>query len=232
MGYLDNSSITVDAVLTKKGREILKDGGNLNISSFTLSDSGVDYSLWNPEHPDGSAYYGEAIENLPMLEASVHAEYNLSNRLISLKQPTVAIPALILGNMDKTNGSTKTFNEGDENDGTINVKIVGYNSMNKLGYSLIIQDTSIVTTPHTSIGGISGTSRMFLPETGIPSAQEFEFNGDTFKLNPLQQDSAGKSTNVTVMDKELGAYVQFVVVVNITKNTRAIRSSGGMGSTV
>ena len=82
MGYLDNSSITVDAVLTKKGREILKNGGDLNITSFTLSDTGVDYSLWNADHPSGSAFYGEAIENLPMLEANVHAEYNLRNRLI------------------------------------------------------------------------------------------------------------------------------------------------------
>ena len=79
MGYLDNSSITVDAVLTKKGREILKDGGNLNISSFTLSDTGIDYTLWNPDHPSGSAFYGEALENLPGLESSVHAEYNLRN---------------------------------------------------------------------------------------------------------------------------------------------------------
>ena len=54
MGYLDNSSITVDAVLTKKGREILKDGKNLNITSFTLSDSGVDYTLFNSDHPSGS----------------------------------------------------------------------------------------------------------------------------------------------------------------------------------
>ena len=86
MGYLDNTSITVDAVLTKKGRELLKSGGNLNITSFTCSDTGVDYSLWNPLHPDGTDKYGEAIENLPQLEASVHAEYNLRNRLISLHQ--------------------------------------------------------------------------------------------------------------------------------------------------
>ena len=96
MGYLDNSSITVDAVLTKKGREILKNGGNLNITSFTLSDTGVDYTLWNPDHPSGSAYYGEAIENLPMLEASVHSAYSMKNRLISLSQNTIAVPALEL----------------------------------------------------------------------------------------------------------------------------------------
>ena len=101
MGYLDNTSITVDAVLTKKGREILSNpGGRLEINSFTLSDTGVDYTLWNPDHPSGSAFYGEAIENLPQLEASVHAEYNLRNRLISLNQNTVAVPALVLGNLD------------------------------------------------------------------------------------------------------------------------------------
>ena len=231
MGYLDNTSITIDAVLTKKGREILKDGGNLNISSFTLSDTGVDYSLWNPSHPDGSAYYGEAIENLPMLEANVHAEHNLRNRLISLKQSTVAIPSLILGNMDQTNGSQKTFNEGDEADGTINVKMVGFNSQKNLGYRLIIQDTSVVGTNAKSIGGLSGTSRQFLPSTGIPHAQEFQFTGDSFSINPKQQDTAGQSTNITVLDIELGAYVEFTVTVNITKNTRAVRSSGGMGST-
>ena len=123
MGYLDNSSITVDAVLTKKGREILKNGGNLNISSFTVSDTGVDYTLWNPDHPSGSAFYGAAIENLPMLEASVHAEYNLRNRLISLNQNTIAIPALTVGNLDTSGGTLKTFNEGDENSGTINVEL-------------------------------------------------------------------------------------------------------------
>ena len=110
MGYLDNSSITVDAVLTKKGREILKNGGNLNVTSFTLSDTGVDYTLWNPDHPSGSAFYGEAIENLPMLEASVHAEYNSRNRLMTMNQNTIALPALNLGNLDSANGITKTFN--------------------------------------------------------------------------------------------------------------------------
>ena len=31
MGFLDNSSITVDAILTKRGRQILAAGGDLNI---------------------------------------------------------------------------------------------------------------------------------------------------------------------------------------------------------
>ena len=36
MGYLDSSTITVDAVLTKKGRQIIAEGGSLDVKYFTL----------------------------------------------------------------------------------------------------------------------------------------------------------------------------------------------------
>ncbi len=238
MGYLDNSSITVDAVLTKKGREILKDGGSLNITKFTLSDTGVDYSLWNPDDPSGSAYYGEAIENLPQLEANVHSEYNLRNRLISLNQSSIAIPAVTLGGLE--NGA-KTFNEGDEASGQITITLKGFTSNQSLGFTILIQNPNIVTTNATSIGGISGTgvSRVFLPEEDIPSAQEYSITSTTqgsdkigtFTINPVQQDTAGKQTNIYVVDVETGAYASFVVTNNITKNQTALLSSGGTGAT-
>ena len=228
MGYLDNSSITVDAVLTKKGREILKDGGNLNITSFTLSDTGVDYTLWNPDHPSGSAFYGEGIENLPQLEASVHAEYNLRNRLISLNQNTVAVPALVLGNLDVSGGTVLTFNEGDENKGTISVDLVGFTggaNITGFQYYFVIQDPSIVSTTATLQSNLSGTSRQFLQEQDIPFAQQYGFNGSSFKINPIQQDTKGKSTNIYVVHIETGAYNSFTVTNNITKNQRAVLST-------
>ena len=230
MGYLDNSSITVDAVLTKKGREILKNGGNLNITSFTLSDTGVDYTLWNPDHPSGSAFYGEAIENLPLLEASVHAEFNLRNRLISLNQNTVAVPAIVLGNLDSSGGTSKTFNEGDENNGNISVDLVGYSStggatLGGMEYYFVIQDPSIVSTNAMMMTNLSGTTRMFLQEQDIPHAQQYGFNGDSFMISPIQQDTAGKQTNIYVVHVETGAYNSFTVTNNITTNTRAILST-------
>ena len=228
MGYLDNSSITVDAVLTKKGREILKNGGNLNITSFTMSDTGVDYRLWNPDHPSGSAFYGEAIENLPMLEASVHAEYNLRNRLVSLNQNSIAIPALVLGGMDSKGGTLLTFNEGDENKGRISVDLVGYTSnMSVSGdeYYVVVQDPSIIRVNARLRKQISGTSRMFLQEQNIPSAQEYGFSGNNFSIKPIQQDVAGKQTNVYVVHVETGAYASFTVTNNIIKNQRAILST-------
>lgn len=92
MGYLDNSTIVVDAVLTKEGRARLAGGNGLGISYFTLSDSGIDYRLWNPDHPSGSAYYGEAIENLPSLEAIPRAEFYMRNKLITLNQDVTGLP--------------------------------------------------------------------------------------------------------------------------------------------
>jgi hypothetical protein len=237
MGYLDNSSITVDAVLTKKGREILKNGGDLNITSFTLSDTGVDYSLWNPDHPSGSAFYGQAIEDLPMLEASVHAEFNLRNRLISLNQNTVAVPALVLGNLDSSGGTTKTFNEGDENNGTINVELVGYTStggatLNGFEYYFVIQDPSIISTTAALMSNLSGTSAQFLQEQDIPFAQQYGFNGNSFTINPIQQDVTGNQTNVYVVHVETGAYNSFTITNNITKNQRAILSTIRAGNDV
>ena len=234
MGYLDNGSITVDAVLTKKGREILKNGGNLNITSFTLSDTGVDYTLWNPDHPSGSAFYGEGIEDLPMLEASVHAEYNLRNRLISLNQNTVAVPAIQLGNLDSAGGTLKTFNEGDEATGRITVELVGYTSggatLNGMEYYFVIQDPSIISTNASLMANLSGTSRQFLQEQDIPFAQQYGFNGGEFQITPVQQDSAGKQTNVYVVHVETGAYNSFTVTNNIIKNTRAILSTSRTGA--
>ena len=228
MGYLDNSSITVDAVLTKKGREILKNGGNLNITSFTLSDTGVDYTLWNPNHSDGSAFYGQAIENLPMLEAGVHAEYNLRNRLISLNQNTVAVPAIQIGNLDATNGTVLTLEDGGASE-RINVSLVGYTStggvtLNGFEYYFVIQDPSIISTNASLMQNLSGTSRQFLQAQDIPFAQQYGFNGNTFDLTAIQQDTTGKETNVYVVHVETGAYNSFRVVNNVTKNTRAIRT--------
>ncbi len=235
MGYLDNSSITVDAVLTKKGREILKNGGNLNITSFTMSDTGVDYTLWNPDHPSGSAFYGEAIEDLPMLEASVHAEYNLRNRLISLNQNTVAVPAIQLNNLDTSDGSLLTLEDGNSSV-RVGVDLVGYTStggatLNGFEYYFVIQDPSIVSTNASLMQNLSGTSQQFLQEQDIPFAQQYGFNGNSFTINPIQQDVAGNETNVYVVNVETGAYNSFRVVNNITKNQRSILSTSRSGIT-
>ena len=55
MGYLNNNTVTVDAILTKKGRELLaRNDGSFRITQFSLADDEIDYTLYNPNHPSGS----------------------------------------------------------------------------------------------------------------------------------------------------------------------------------
>jgi hypothetical protein len=95
MGYLNNQIITVDAILTKKGRELLAKGdGSFNITQFALSDDEVDYTLYNPNHPSGSAFYGEAIENMPLLEAFPDEAQMMKYKLVTLPRQTAKMPIL------------------------------------------------------------------------------------------------------------------------------------------
>jgi len=98
MGYLDNTSVVVDAILTKKGRELLsRNDGSFQITQFSLSDDEVDYTLYNPNHPSGSAYYGEAIEAMPVLEAFPDDNEIMKYKLITLPRGTAKIPVIDIG---------------------------------------------------------------------------------------------------------------------------------------
>ena len=98
MGYLNNAVITVDAILTTKGRELLaRNDGSFQITQFALSDDEIDYTLYNPNHPSGSAYYGEAIDNLPLIEAFPSELQIMKYKLTTLPRGTVKLPVLDLG---------------------------------------------------------------------------------------------------------------------------------------
>lgn len=98
MGYLDNSIVTVDAILTKKGRELLAKGdGSFRITQFALADDEIDYTLYNPNHLNGSSFYGEAIENLPLLEAFPDETQIMKYKLTTLPRGTARLPILDIG---------------------------------------------------------------------------------------------------------------------------------------
>jgi hypothetical protein len=110
MGFLDNTSITVDAILTKKGRELLARGdGSFNITKFALADDEVDYNLWDTAHPNGSNYYGAVIENMPILEAFTDQNQVMRYKLITLSKTTNRMPILNLSlqNTDLTYGGAE-----------------------------------------------------------------------------------------------------------------------------
>jgi len=98
MGYLNNQIVTVDAILTKKGREALaKNDGSFRITQFSLSDDEIDYTLFNPNNPSGSAYYGQAIEGMPLLEAFSDETQIMKYLLTTLPRGTAKMPIINIG---------------------------------------------------------------------------------------------------------------------------------------
>ena len=98
MGYLNNTVITVDAILTTKGRESLaRNDGSFRITQFALSDDEIDYTMFNPTHPSGSSYYGEATDGMPLLEAFPDENQIMKYKLATLPRGTAKLPVLNLG---------------------------------------------------------------------------------------------------------------------------------------
>jgi hypothetical protein len=98
MGYLNNTVVTLDAILTTKGRELLaRNDGSFRITQFALADDEIDYTLYNPDHPSGSAYYGQAIESLPLLEAFPEETQIMKYKLATLPRGTSKMPVLDIG---------------------------------------------------------------------------------------------------------------------------------------
>ena len=127
MGYLDNSSVTVDAILTLKGRELLSSGNSaFNITQFALGDDEIDYGLWNPNHPLGTNYYGVIIENMPVTEAIPDETQALRSKLITLPKQTTNVPVVTVGNTSITllapgDGSAITPNTSNLQGGNSNL---------------------------------------------------------------------------------------------------------------
>ena len=157
MGFLDNTSITVDAILTKKGRELLARGQNeFRISKFALADDEIDYNLYDTTHPNGSNFYGAVIENMPLLEAFVDENQLLRYKLTTLPKETAKLPILEMPNQSMTfngPGITQAITPNTRN---------GVDS----AYTFILQDASIANiTPVIARSGGGDQTSPSIPTT-------------------------------------------------------------------
>ena len=157
MAYLSNEYVTVDAVLTTKGRELLaRNDGSFRITQFALSDDEIDYTLYNPNHPSGSAFYGQAIEAMPLLQAFVDNTQDMKYQLVTLPRGTAKLPVLNIGGratISLQQGATITFQPTTLNYlGTIE-------SVEPLGYLATVSNQNL-------IGSFTGTG---VNTTALPS---------------------------------------------------------------
>lgn len=209
MGYLDNSRVTVDAILTKKGRELLSMGrSEFKISQFALADDEVDYDLWNPAHPLGSNYYGIVIENLPLVEAVPDESQIMKYKLVTLPKKTTRIPIITVPQ------SQVTFRSGGDS------TIVKPNTSNfeqgnaTLGYTAILSNSDVAdirVAPGNDVrAGVSPSTPRFIGDSD--SAQSIAVVGFGFEIIAKDQPLADAEATLTLIGNETGGRV----TVNIT----------------
>ena len=188
MGFLNNTSVTVDAVLTKKGRELLARGQDeFKITKFALADDEVDYRLWDTAHPQGSNYYGSVIENMPILESFVDENQIMRFKLVSLPKNTSKLPIL------EVPSPTLVFN------GPGVTQVVSPNTRNgsdaEVGYSFTLHDATIANlTPVIESRPKRKKSRRRIPQFSLA---DIERNPALrFIQKELEEDIAEIAVNV------------------------------------
>ena len=217
MGYLNNSVITVDAILTKKGREALaRNDGSFRITQFALSDDEIDYTLFNPSHPSGSAFYGEAIDGMPLLEAFPDEAQIMKYKLTTLPRGTAKLPIINLGY------SAITLKQGAQL--AITPQTLNYldneQTFETSGYSATIADIRLmsnfeglgINTEAANNQNTQETLGTNVSKTIIGS--QLNLRGTT--VNTLFGSQTSLSTTLTVVGLDSGARVTIPVTINKT----------------
>ena len=196
MGFLDNTTITVDAVLTKKGREVLARGEeNFKITKFALADDEIDYNLWDTSHPNGSSYYGAVIENMPLLEAFVDENQIMRYKLITLPKNTVTMAILAIDN---------TVKEINANSST-SIQPSTLNLFTDESYTFTIHNTDIATIQVVGSGNTTSDSED--RTMTISNAKEVAVVGQT-----LSESTSLRKTQLTITGQQSGQSV--VITLN------------------
>lgn len=220
MGYLNNQVVTVDAILTKKGRELLaKNDGSFRITQFAVADDEIDYTLYNPNHASGSAFYGEAIQNMPLLEAFPDESQIMKYKLSTLPRGTAKLPVLDLG------FAAITLKQGASiaiTPQTLNY--LGNNTINETsGYTATIADVRTMATfngvgiQSTAAETQNATSTTTLGTNVSSTVIGSQINLRATTVNTLFASSNQLNTTLTVVGLDSGARLTIPVTITQTK---------------
>lgn len=217
MGYLSNASITCDAILTKKGRQLLAKGRNeFKITQFALADDEIDYDLWNSAHPLGSDYYGAIIENMPITEAVPDETQNLRYKLVTLPKSTVRIPVITVAN------TTITLTSPGQSSIISPTTANFANGNTTLGYTAILSDSdaAFLEVETVAPANVSPSIPRFIGDN--ESAQSISVVGLTFKITAKPQVYRDKTAKITIIGNETGGRMVVDLTVKKTELASAV----------
>ena len=216
MGYLDEQSISIDAILTKKGRELLSRGKQyFNIVQFALADDEIDYRLWNPNHTLGSEYYGEIIENMPILEANANENQMMKYKIVTFAKNITRLPQLSVGI------TSLILQSGEKH--AILPRITNFaNANSQFGYTAIVSNSDVLTLTSTKPIPISDIKTTTYSDQFSEKQSVYKF-GFEFSIQGRSL-SQNKQATVTIIGNETGGRE----VINVTVLKEAARQQSGI----
>jgi hypothetical protein len=213
MAYLDNKTITIQAILTNKGRQLLAQNGTLNITSFALADDEINYNLYQPNHPLGSAYYDLAIRNTPILEPFSDETQALKHKLVTLSAGATSVPIVSV---------SQTSLVLDKN---YSAQIIIAPSTNPtydttLGYTAILVNKNVGSLTVTQTNSLNSTSATIPTFYGsaITEASQVVI-GSQFQFIPNTSLVTTTSTQIIIIGNESGGSVTIPVTVTVSTTT-------------
>ena len=220
MGYLNNQVITVDAILTKKGRQLLaQNDGSFRITQFALADDEIDYTQYNPNNTSGSAFYGEAIQNMPLLEAFPDESQIMKYKVATLPRGTAVLPVLDLGfpSISLKQGASIAITPQ-----TLNY-LGNSTAFETSGYTATIADVRTMSTfngvgvQSTAAQDQNATSTTTLGTNVSATVIGTQINLTATTVNTLFGGSTQLFTTITVVGLDSGA--RLTIPVTITQTT-------------
>jgi hypothetical protein len=209
MGYLDSSTVTVDAILTKHGRKILAEGGSLGISNFALADDGVDYDLWNTSHPSGSANYGDAITSLPQLEAVPDDVTVMRYKLVTLPRKTIFMPYI-------TGISTSSITLDDVGK-SFSIEPSTVNGSDT-SYQFLFNDEAAIFVKGGKKENIGGSVNDFLLYQNVPMSAAYTGKKINIEAKSTKEE---RKVSVRVTGLQTGAVSYIDITVNANQRQKA-----------
>jgi hypothetical protein len=194
----DSSAVVVDAVLTKEGRRLLAKGREyFNITKYAFADDEVDYGLWNPNHVNGTDYYGVIIENLPLMEASTDGNKSMRNKLISLNKDQTRV--------SRVTGVPSSISIGSGEQYTITPQ-TNTGVDDNAGYTIVMYDSRAGSIRSYGITNYEGL--VYSNETST----QLSTIGKSFDIMARDQ-STDLTTTIVITGNESGASTVITLVV-------------------
>jgi hypothetical protein len=197
---------------------LARNDGSFRITQFSLSDDEIDYTLYNPNHPSGSAFYGEAIEAMPILQAYPNDQEIMKYKLVTLPRGTAKLPIIDVGynSISLRQGASLSITPQ-----TLNY-LGATSTYEQSGYVATIGDVRTmsafnglgVNTPEATALNTTTTIGTNVSKTVIGTT----INLSATTLNTLFGINSTLYTTLVIIGRDSGARIS--VPVNITKVTQ------------